>query len=276
MTIDLGRYGVWRYYTLFTPEEAAELESLGYGTLWLGGSPTADLPVVEDLLAATETLKVGTSIVNIWTAPAGETAESYHRIEQRFPGRFVLGIGVGHPEANKPYRSPYEALVEYLDELDAAKVPVAGRMLAALGPKVLQLAADRTAGALPYLTTPKHTEQARTTVGDALLVPEQKLVLDTDPERARVTGRTVVEMYLGLRNYTTNLKRLGYTDEDIAKPGSDRLLDALAVHGSAEQVAEQVRAHIDAGADHLALQALGEDYLATLRALAPQLAQTSR
>ncbi|MGI5221372.1 LLM class F420-dependent oxidoreductase [Nocardia sp. CA-290969] len=276
MTIDLGRYGAWRYYKLFTPEAAAELESLGYGALWLGGSPTADLPVVEDLLAATETLKVGTSIVNIWTAPARETAESYHRIEQRFPGRFILGIGVGHPEANQPYRSPYEALVEYLDELDAAKVPVSGRMLAALGPKVLKLSADRTAGALPYLTTPKHTEQARTAVGDALLVPEQKLVLDTDPERARATGRSVVDMYLGLRNYTSNLKRLGYTDEDIAKPGSDRLLDALAVHGSAEQVAEQVRAHIEAGADHLALQALGEDYLATLRALAPLLTQNSR
>lgn len=271
MTIDLGRYGVWRYYKLFTPEAAAELERLGYGALWLGGSPSADLPVVEDLLAATETLKVGTSIVNIWTAPAAETAESFHRIEQRFPGRFVLGIGCGHPEANKPYRSPYEALVEYLDELDAARVPVSGRMLAALGPKVLKLAADRTAGALPYLTTPEHTAQAREIVGEALLVPEQKLVVDTDPERARATGRTVVEMYLGLRNYTTNLRRLGYTDEDIAKPGSDRLLDALAVHGSAEEVAAQVRRHIEAGADHLALQALGEDYLDTLRALAPLL-----
>ncbi|MGW6331598.1 LLM class F420-dependent oxidoreductase [Nocardia rhamnosiphila] len=275
MTIDLGRYGVWRYYKLFTPEAAAELERLGYGALWLGGSPSADLPVVEDLLAATETLKVGTSIVNIWTAPAAETAESFHRIEQRFPGRFVLGIGCGHPEANKPYRSPYEALVEYLDELDAARVPVSGRMLAALGPKVLKLAADRTAGALPYLTTPEHTAQAREIVGDALLAPEQKLVLDTDPDRARATGRTVVEMYLGLRNYTTNLRRLGFTDEDLATPGSDRLLDALAVHGSADQVAAQVRRHIEAGADHLALQVLDQDYLATLRTLAPLLIEQS-
>ncbi|MGW3278926.1 LLM class F420-dependent oxidoreductase [Nocardia rhamnosiphila] len=275
MTIDLGRYGVWRYYKLFTPEAAAELERLGYGALWLGGSPSADLPVVEDLLASTETLKVGTSIVNVWTAPAAETAESFHRIEQRFPGRFVLGIGCGHPEANKPYRSPYEALVEYLDELDAARVPVSGRMLAALGPKVLKLAADRTAGALPYLTTPEHTAQAREIVGDALLAPEQKLVVDTDPDSARATGRTVVEMYLGLRNYTTNLRRLGYTDEDIAKPGSDRLLDALAVHGSADQVAAQVRRHIEAGADHLALQVLDQDYLATLRTLAPLLIQQS-
>ncbi|MET8797076.1 LLM class F420-dependent oxidoreductase [Nocardia sp. NPDC004568] len=275
MTIDLGRYGVWRYYKLFTPEAAAELERLGYGALWLGGSPSADLPVVEDLLAATDTLKVGTSIVNIWTAPAAETAESFHRIEQRFPGRFVLGIGCGHPEANKPYRSPYEALVEYLDDLDAARVPVAGRMLAALGPKVLKLAADRTAGALPYLTTPEHTAQAREIVGDALLVPEQKLVVDTDPDSARATGRTVVEMYLGLRNYTTNLRRLGFTDDDIAAPGSDRLLDALAVHGSADQVATQVRRHIEAGADHLALQVLDEDYLATLRTLAPLLTQQS-
>ncbi|MEU4312640.1 LLM class F420-dependent oxidoreductase [Nocardia sp. NPDC024068] len=271
MTIDLGRYGVWRYYKLFTPEAAADIERLGYGALWLGGSPTADLPVVEDLLAATDTLKVGTSIVNIWTAPAGEIAESYHRIEQRFPGRFVLGIGCGHPEADKPYRSPYEALVEYLDELDEAKVPQAGRMLAALGPKVLKLAADRTAGALPYLTTPAHTAQAREILGEALLVPEQKLVVDTDPESARATGRSVVTMYLGLRNYTNNLRRLGYTDEDLAKPGSDTLLDALAVHGSAEEVAAQVRAHIEAGADHLALQPLGEDYLATVRALAPLL-----
>ncbi|MFI2336113.1 LLM class F420-dependent oxidoreductase [Nocardia rhamnosiphila] len=275
MTIDLGRYGVWRYYKLFTPEAAAELERLGYGALWLGGSPSADLPVVEDLLASTETLKVGTSIVNIWTAPAAETAESFHRIEQRFPGRFVLGIGCGHPEANKPYRSPYEALVEYLDELDAARVPVSGRMLAALGPKVLKLAADRTAGALPYLTTPEHTAQAREIVGDALLAPEQKLVVDTDPDSARATGRTVVEMYLGLRNYTTNLRRLGYTDEDIAKPGSDRLLDALAVHGAADQVAAQARRHIEAGADHLALQVLDQDYLATLRTLAPLLIQQS-
>ncbi|MFQ6227647.1 LLM class F420-dependent oxidoreductase [Nocardia sp. NPDC002869] len=275
MTIDLGRYGVWRFYKLFTPEAAAELERLGYGALWLGGSPSADLPVVEDLLASTESLKVGTSIVNIWTAPAAETAESFHRIEQRFPGRFVLGIGCGHPEANQPYRSPYEALVEYLDELDAARVPVSGRMLAALGPKVLKLAADRTAGALPYLTTPEHTAQAREIVGDALLVPEQKLVVDTDPDSARATGRTVVEMYLGLRNYTTNLRRLGFTDEDIATPGSDRLLDALAVHGSPDQVAAQVRRHIEAGADHLALQVLDQDYLATLRALAPLLVQQS-
>lgn len=271
MTIDFGRYGVWRYYKLFTPEAAAELEQLGYGALWLGGSPPSDLPVVEDLLAATENLKVATSIVNIWTCPAREVAESFHRIEEHFPGRFLLGIGVGHPEANAPYRSPYEALVEYLDELDEARVPVASRALAALGPKVLKLAADRTAGALPYLTTPEHTAQAREIVGDALLVPEQKLVLDTEPERARETGRKVVGMYLGLRNYTSNLRRLGFTDADIAKPGSDRLLDALAVHGTADRVAEQVRAHIEAGADHLALQPLDEDYLATLRALAPLL-----
>lgn len=271
MTIDFGRYGVWRYYKSFTPEAAGELERLGYGALWLGGSPPSDLPVVEDLLAATENLKVGTSIVNVWTAPAREVAESFHRVEGRFPGRFLLGIGIGHPESNAPYRSPYETLVEYLDELDEAGVPVASRALAALGPKVLKLAADRTAGALPYLTTPEHTAQARKIVGDALLVPEQKLVLDTDPERARATGRKVVEMYLGLRNYTSNLRRLGYTDDDIAEPGSDRLLDALAVHGTAEQIAEQVRAHIEAGADHLALQPLDEDYLATLRALAPLL-----
>jgi len=276
MTFDgLGRLGAWRYYALFTPEAAQELEQLGYGTLWLGGSPPADLPVAESLLEATETLKVGTSIVNVWTAPAAEVAESFHRIERRFPGRFLLGVGVGHPEANAPYRKPYDALVAYLDELDAAGVPKNSRALAALGPRVLELSRDRSAGALPYLAPPEHTAWARGVLGTAQLVAEQKAVLDDDPERARATGREVVKMYLGLRNYRANLHRFGFTEEDVAKPGSDRLIDALAVHGTAEQVADQLIAHLDAGADHIAVQALGDDYLDSLRKLAPLLAQRS-
>lgn len=276
MTFDgLGRLGVWRYYTLFTPEAAQELEQLGYGTLWLGGSPPGDLPVVESLLEATETLKVGTSIVNVWSVPAAEVAESFHRIEQRFPGRFLLGVGVGHPEATASYRKPFDALVAYLDELDAAGVPKNSRALAALGPRVLELSRDRSAGALPYLAPPEHTAWAREVLGSALLVAEQKVVLDDNPERARATGREVVQMYLGLRNYRANLHRFGFTEEDVATPGSDRLIDALAVHGTAEQVADRLIAHMDAGADHIAIQALGDDYLDSLRKLAPLLAQRS-
>ncbi|NEW39076.1 LLM class F420-dependent oxidoreductase [Nocardia cyriacigeorgica] len=272
MTIDgLGRFGVWRGYQGFTPEDARELEGLGYSTLWLGGSPPADLPVIEDLLAATEALHVGTSIVNIWTAPAAEVAASFHRIEARFPGRFLLGIGAGHPEFNGPYRKPYDALVEYLDELDEAGVPQERRALAALGPRVLKLAADRTAGALPYLVPPAHTASAREALGPALLAVEHKVVLDDDANRARTTARPAVQMYLGLGNYVRNLRRFGFSESDVTAPGTDDLIDALALHGSAAVVAERLRAHLEAGADHIAVQPLGADYMADLRTLAPAL-----
>jgi len=274
MTIrGLGRLGVWRYYAGVTPEDAAVLESLGYGTIWLGGSPAADLPVVESLLEATESLTIGTSIVNVWSSPAKETAESFHRIDRRFPGRFILGIGAGHPEHTDVYRKPYDVLVEYLDALDEAGVPKQQRALAALGPRVLKLARDRTAGALPYLTTPEHTREAREILGaDALLVAEQKITLDTDPATARARGRGTVEMYLGLQNYVANLRRLGFGDEDLATPGSDGLVDALALNGTADQIAAGLTAHLTAGADQVAIQVLDDDYIATLRVLAAALA----
>jgi probable F420-dependent oxidoreductase len=270
MTLPLGTFGVWAHYLAFTPELARELEQLGYGALWLGGSPPADLPVIEDLLAATESTVVGTSIVNIWSAPAGRTAESFHRIEARFPGRFLLGIGAGHPEATQEYHKPFDALVAYLDELDAAGVPKQSLALAALGPRVLGLAAQRTAGALPYLVTPEHTRQARPLLGDALLIPEQKVVLSDDPQAAREIGRKTVRIYLRLANYVSNLRRIGFTEADVAEQGSDRLIDALAVHGAAEEVAKQLRDHLDAGADHVAVQLLAADNdpLPGLRALA--------
>ncbi|WP_336082211.1 LLM class F420-dependent oxidoreductase [Nocardia sp. SSK8] len=270
MTKVAGTYGVWRGYQGVTPGDAREIEGLGFGAVWLGGSPPGDLAAAEGLLAATESLTVGTSIVNIWTAPAGVVAESFHRIERRFPGRFLLGIGAGHREANGADAiKPYDALVSYLDELDAAGVPKQSRALAALGPRVLELARDRSAGALPYLAPPEHTRSARGVVGaDALLVAEQKVVVDGDPERARAVARTMIPMYLGLVNYVSNLRRLGFSEADLTSPGSDRLIDVLALHGEPERVAAGLAAHLDAGAGHVAIQVLGEDYLAALRALA--------
>jgi probable F420-dependent oxidoreductase len=256
----------------------AEVEALGYGTIWVGGSPPGDLTVVEHLLDTTQHIAVATGIVNVWQDDAATVGASYHRITARHPGRFLLGLGIGHPEATREYQRPYAALVSYLDQLDDLKVPVEGRVLAALGPRVLRLSAERAAGAHPYLVTPEHTRQARQILGDGpLLAPEQKLVLETDPERARAIGRPKVQNpYLSLTNYLSNLRRLGWTDADLAGGGSDALIDALAVHGDAAAIARGVTAHLDAGADHVATQVLNPDPLPALRALADQLQLTPR
>src|ERR1700744_3888086 len=162
-TPDLGRFGFLGLGA--PPKQAHEIERLGYGTIWIGGSPPAELSFVEPLLEATTDLKVGTGIVNIWSAPAKPVAESFHRINAAYPGRFVLGVGVGHPEGDAQYRKPYEALVSYLDELDEYGVPANQRVLAAQGPRVLRLSAERTAGAHPANATPEHAAQARAIIG---------------------------------------------------------------------------------------------------------------
>jgi probable F420-dependent oxidoreductase len=270
-TEDLGRVGIWAPYTRLTPRVASELERIGYGTLWLGASPGAKLDMVDPLLDATEQLTVGTSIVNIWASAPGPVAESFHRLEEKYPGRFLLGIGAGHPEATSEYRRPYEALVDYLDRLDEHGVPAAQRALAALGPRVLELARTRTAGALPYLITPQYTRGARELLGpDTLLVAEQKIVLEVDAERAREVGRARVGTYLRMSNYVANLKRIGFSDADVAFPGSDRLIDALAVHGDVDVISAELRAHLAAGADQIAIQVLSpdNDILPAARALA--------
>jgi probable F420-dependent oxidoreductase len=273
MSIELGKVGIWRHPSGLTPEIAAEVEALGYGAIWLGGSPDGDLSAVDRLLAATDRIVTGTSIVNVWKDDAATVAASYHRIAARYPDRFVLGLGIGHPEATQEYQRPYDKLVSYLDQLDDLKVPAGGRMLAALGPRVLRLSAERAAGALPYLVTPEHTREARQVLGTGpLLAPEQKLVLETDPGRARAIGRPRVQNpYLGLTNYLSSLRRLGWTDADFADGGSDALIDALAVHGDAAAIAGGVTAHLEAGADHVAVQVLNPDLLPALRALASQL-----
>ncbi|HEX4252944.1 MAG TPA: LLM class F420-dependent oxidoreductase [Pseudonocardia sp.] len=276
----LGTVGVWAASWELTAARAAEIERLGYGTLWVGGSPEADLEIVETLLAATSTLSLATGIVNIWSAEAGAVADSYHRLETAYPGRFLLGIGAGHREHTTEYLQPYQALVNYLDVLDERGVPTNRRVLAALGPKVLRLSADRSAGAHPYLVPSAYTRSARETLGDGpVLAVEHKIALGTDREKTRLGARpSVANPYLGLSNYLANLRRLGYTDADLSGDGSDRLIDALVAQGDAAGVAAQLREHLNAGADHVAVHPVpdSEDPLATLAELAPALGLTTR
>ncbi len=255
---DLGRYGVFLAFRSLAPELAAQIESLGYGAAWVGGSPDAELEWVDPALAQTNSLQLATGIVNIWSAPAPVVAQSFERIENAYPGRFLLGIGVGHREHTEEYVKPYDALVGYLDELDSAMVPTSRRVLAALGPKVLKLAAERSAGAHPYLTTPEHTAKAREEMGSSVfLAPEHKVVLTTDVDEARRIGRETVDHYLGLSNYVNNWLRLGFSEDDVRKPGSDRLIVAVVAYGTPEAIAKRLNEHLEAGADHVAIQVLG-------------------
>ncbi|OBG21879.1 LLM class F420-dependent oxidoreductase [Mycolicibacterium celeriflavum] len=257
---DLGAYGAFGHHSMWQQLSADQLraiEGLGYGAIWAGGSPAAELRWVEPILEATSSIKLATGIVNIWTAGAGPVSESYHRIDNAYPGRFLLGIGVGHPEAHTEYKKPYDALTEYLDKLDEYGVPKDRRVVAALGPRVLKLSAQRSAGPHPYLTTPEHTAEARRLLGpEAFIAPEHKVVPTTDAEKARAVGRKALEIYLNLTNYLNSWKRLGFTDADVAKPGSDRLVDALVAYGTVDAIAARLKEHLDAGADHVPVQVL--------------------
>ena len=256
----VGRFGIWRTSAQVTTELAAAIEQAGFGTLWLGGSPPGDLAQAGELLGATSRLVLGTSIVNIWRGAPDQVARSTARLAERYPGRFVLGVGAGHPEATQQYAQPYQALAGYAGALLGGGVKQEDLVLAALGPRVLRLAAARAGGAIPYLVPPEHTRQARAILGpEPLLAPEHKAVLDPDPQRARALGRRrVASPYLGLVNYTSNLRRLGWSEEGLAGGGSDALIDALVAHGPADQVAAQLHEHLAAGADHVAVQLLTE------------------
>jgi len=254
----LGRFGIWRGAWQTTPDLAAGIEQLGYGAIWLGGSPDGDLEIVDGLLTATTNLIVGTSIVNVGKDDAALVARSFARIQQRFPGRFVLGVGAGHREATEQYANPYQTLAAYVAALQANDVPAERIVLAALGPKVLKLAGERTAGAIPYLVPPEHTSRAREILGPGpLLAPEHKVVLDADIARARDLGRRRVRSpYLGLVNYTSNLRRLGFSEDDLSDDGSDALIDAVVARGTASEVAARLNDHLNAGADHVCIQLL--------------------
>jgi probable F420-dependent oxidoreductase len=268
-TSNLGQFGVFGLGA--TPEEAQEIERLGYGTVWVGGSPPAELSFVEPLLESTTALKVATGIVNIWSAAAKPVAESFHRINSAYPGRFVLGVGVGHPEAEVQYRKPYDALVSYLDELDEYGVPVNQRVLAALGPRVLRLSAERSAGAHPANATPEHAAQARAVIGpNALLAPVHNVVLTADAAEGRAIARAALDHYLSLTNYVSNWKRMGFTDADLTRPGSNKFVDAVFAHGTPDSVAKRLREYLSAGANHVAVFVHGgpENVLPTLSELA--------
>jgi probable F420-dependent oxidoreductase len=271
----LGRFGVWRTVSLVTPELAARLEEFGFGALWLGGSPRSDLEVADQLLGATTTLAVATGIVNMWQSDPHEVAASFARIEAAFPGRFLLGVGAGHREATAQYAKPYDTLARYVDVLIADGVPGRAMVLAALGPRMLRLAAEHTAGAHPYFVPTSYTAQAREILGpEPLLAVEHKAVLEPDPAVARATARSRIRFYLGLVNYTSNLRRLGWTDADLADPGSDALVDAVVAHGDPGHVAAQLTEHLTSGADHVCVQLLteaGADPLDGYRRLASRL-----
>ena len=262
--MNLGKIGIWTAYRQFGIERAGEaaklVEQLGYSAFWLGGSPKVD--DLRPILEATSTLVAASGILNVWANDPAETAAADAAVREEFPDRFMLGIGIGHPEATSDYRRPLASMRAFLDGLDAAPAPPPAdeRCLAALGPKMLDLAAERTAGAHTYFVPVEHTRSARDRLGPGkLLAPEVACVLDTDASRARAVARDYAKLYLGLRNYTQNLLRLGYTEADIADGGSDRLIDAVIPHGTADEIAAVVQAHLDAGADHVCVQPLGEE-----------------
>ncbi|BBJ42557.1 LLM class F420-dependent oxidoreductase [Streptomyces antimycoticus] len=243
---------------------AAELDELGYGAIWLGGSPSPDQAGV--LLDATSRITIATGILSIWDHEAAYVAERHAALNAAHDGRFLLGLGVSHSAlAGERYRRPYTAMKEYLTALDSAPTPAPAsqRVLAALGPKMLELSRDRATGAHPYLVTPEHTAKARDILGkDSVLAPELKVVLDTDLDRARATARGYLARYLALPNYTNNFLRLGFEDADFADGGSDRLISAMFALGDAEVIRARVDEFLAAGADHVAIQAVTDSPLA--------------
>jgi probable F420-dependent oxidoreductase len=263
--MELGRVGVWNIGLRSEDPDArgeitdaaAELEELGYGAIWLGGSPGVEHAV--PLIEATSRIVVATGILNIWAYDADTVARRHTDLTAKHPGRFLLGLGVSHSALVPNYRQPYAAMVDYLDALDAATpaVPKEERVLAALGPKMLKLSRDRALGAHPYLVTPEFTSHAREILGRGpLLAPEAKVVMETEPGRARALAREHLSIYLQMENYTRNLLRLGFTEDDLRDGGSDHLIDACFAWGDLDTIRKRIAAFHEAGADHVAVQVI--------------------
>ena len=291
--MQLASIGVWS--GVFRQEKpdvlkaAAEVEDLGYGAIWMPGGQHAGLSDhLQNLLKATRRAVIATGIVSIWTHPAAATAAMHHALEQAFPDRFLLGIGISHQRvvegAGLTYEKPLQKLRSYLDELDVAAqpVPVDERILASLGPLSLKLSRDRSLGTHPYFMPVEHTRISREAVGPGKLVaPEQMVVLETSADRARTIARAAADRYLHAPNYVNNLLRLGFTDDDVANGGSERLIDAVVAWGESAAIAKRIAEHHAAGADHVCIQVLTETpgdldaAMAGYRQLAPALSALS-
>jgi probable F420-dependent oxidoreductase len=296
--MDIGRIGIWTFQLDQQPAAraqaaAAEIEALGYGAIWipeaLGREAFTNAAV---LLAGTRRIPIATGIANMWARDAMAMAGAQKTLAEAYPERFLLGIGVSHAPMvegmrGHRYTRPLSAMRAYLDAMDRAPFMAVGpattppRVIGALAPGMLALAAERAAGAHPYFVPPEHTRRAREIMGPKpLLAPEQAVVLETDAARARAIARAHMAIYLGLPNYVNNLRRLGFTDQDVAAGGSDRLVDAIVAWGDVDAVVARVRAHHDAGANHVCLQVLGPDPralpLAEWRTLATAFGLTSR
>ena len=275
--MDLGPTGIWTAALDMQPvsraqELVGELEALGYGTVWIPEAVGREaLSSAALLLGGGTRIVVGTGIANLWARDAMAMAAGHKTLTSAYPDRFLLGIGVSHQPAveamrGHDYERPVATMRAYLDAMDSALYfalppptePV--RVLAALGPKMLALAAEKAAGAHPYFVPPEHTARARELLGpDRLLAPEQAVVLETDPARAREVARAHMSIYIGLPNYANNLRRLGFTEEDLTPPGSDRLVDAVVAWGDEDAVVRRVAEHRAAGADHVCVQVIERD-----------------
>lgn len=288
----LGRVGVWSFALDELPaggerQTVAEIEALGYPSLWIpeGLDSKEIIAHASLLLAASERLTIATGIANMWARDAVALANAARLLADDHPGRFVLGIGVGHSYSTEVrgsrYERPWSGMRTYLEAMDEAPSSApeparpAPRLLAALGPRMLELAAERTAGAHTYFVPVEHTVAARRALSaEPLLAVEQTVVLESEPAAARHLARGFAVHYLELPNYANNLRRLGFTDEDVAGSGSDRAIDATIAWGRVDRIVDRVRAHLDAGADHVAVQVVadaGETGLRQLRELAPSL-----
>ncbi|GAA4572076.1 TIGR03620 family F420-dependent LLM class oxidoreductase [Planotetraspora kaengkrachanensis] len=287
----LGRTGVW--LASFTSESAetvrrtaAEIEDLGYGALWFGETPASREALTQAalLLSATRRLQVATGIANIYARDAVATANGANTLAEAWGDRFLLGLGVSHAPLvttrGHDYGRPVATMRDYLDAMDSASfgvpsAPAAPRVLAALRRKMLELAGTRAQGAHPYFTTPEHTAMARDVLGpEPVLAPEQAVVVTGDVERGRAVARKYAAVYLSMPNYLNNLRELGFSDRDFEGGGSDALIDAIVPSGDPETIGERVRAHHQAGADHVCVQPLAgtlAEQLEHLRLLAPVL-----
>ena len=279
-----GRVGIWSPELrtedpAAISEAAAELDRHGWGTLWIPGLGGGDiLRDAERLLRATENAAVATGVVSIWRYRAAELATGHARLRNAYKHRFLLGLGVSDAAAARDVGEAYRPLATlgaYLDELDQGPdpLPAAERIVAALGPRMTELAGRRSAGTHPFMVTPAYTASARALLGAGpLLAPYQAVVVEPDPVRARAMARAFLGPFVGMGHYLRNLLRQGFTEQDLAGGGSDRLIDAVVAWGDVESISERVRAQHEAGADHVALHVITDDPglpLAEWRQLAP-------